>query len=125
MVIEKEPLDRLLAARDGQVAGAAHKKDKVPAWLDTALDLPFSSCSWLDAVSFFAKLTRRRLKHGVFHSVVALQAAINASSANTMQRILKHSSGKSTPMTSSPPATAGSKRWNQSTTVDVVEHETR
>jgi len=27
--------------------------------------------------SFFAKLTRRRLKHGVFHSVVDLQAAIN------------------------------------------------
>ncbi|MGO4139440.1 IS630 family transposase, partial [Rhizobium brockwellii] len=26
---------------------------------------------------FFAKLTRRRLKHGVFHSVVDLQAAIN------------------------------------------------
>ncbi len=25
----------------------------------------------------FAKLTRRRLKHGVFHSVVDLQAAIN------------------------------------------------
>jgi len=26
---------------------------------------------------FFAKLRRRRLKHGVFHSVVDLQAAIN------------------------------------------------
>jgi len=26
---------------------------------------------------FFAKLTRRRLKHGVFHSLVDLQAAIN------------------------------------------------
>ncbi len=26
---------------------------------------------------FFAKLTRRRLKHGVFHSVVDLQATIN------------------------------------------------
>ena len=26
---------------------------------------------------FFAKLTRRRLKHGVFHSVTDLQAAIN------------------------------------------------
>ena len=34
--------------------------------------------SWLNAVEgFFAKLTRRRLKHGVFHSVVDLQAAIN------------------------------------------------
>ena len=26
---------------------------------------------------FFAKLSKRRLKHGVFHSVVDLQAAIN------------------------------------------------
>ncbi|GGF53636.1 hypothetical protein GCM10011319_13850 [Mameliella alba] len=26
---------------------------------------------------FFAKLTRRRHKHGVFHSVIDLQAAIN------------------------------------------------
>src|SRR3546814_20571511 len=34
--------------------------------------------SWLNAVEgFFAKLTRRRLKNGVFHSVVDLQAAIN------------------------------------------------
>ena len=32
----------------------------------------------LNAVEgFFAKLTRRRLKHGVFHCLVDLQAAIN------------------------------------------------
>jgi len=37
-----------------------------------------TSCSWLNAVEvFFAKLTRRRLKYGAFHSVVDLQAAIN------------------------------------------------
>jgi hypothetical protein len=37
-----------------------------------------TSCSWLNAVEgFFAKLTRRRLTNGVFHSVVDLQAAIN------------------------------------------------
>ena len=34
--------------------------------------------SWLNAVEgFFAKLTRRRLKRGVFCSIVDLQAAIN------------------------------------------------
>jgi hypothetical protein len=34
--------------------------------------------SWLNAVEgFFAKLTKRRLKRGVFLSVVDLQAAIN------------------------------------------------
>jgi len=33
---------------------------------------------WLNAVEgFVAKLTRRRLMHDVFHSVVDLQAAIN------------------------------------------------
>jgi transposase len=37
-----------------------------------------TSCSWLNAVeTFFATLTKRRLKRGVFHSVVDLQAAIN------------------------------------------------
>ena len=37
-----------------------------------------TSCSWLNAVGgFFAKPTRRRLKNGVFHSVVDLQATIN------------------------------------------------
>lgn len=37
-----------------------------------------TSSSWPNAVEgFFAKLTRRRLKHGVFHSLVDLQAAIN------------------------------------------------
>ncbi|MGH6681111.1 MAG: IS630 family transposase, partial [Bradyrhizobium sp.] len=33
---------------------------------------------WLNAVEgFFARLTRRRLQRGVFHSLVDLQAAIN------------------------------------------------
>lgn len=36
------------------------------------------TCSWLNAIEgFFAKLTKRRLQRGVFHSVVDLQAAIN------------------------------------------------
>ena len=61
---------------------AAHKKDKVRAWLDRHPRWTFhftpTSASWLNAVEgFFAKLTRRRLKHGVFHSLVDLQAAIN------------------------------------------------
>ena len=37
-----------------------------------------TSCSWLNAVEgFFAKLSKRRLKRGVFSSIVDLQAAIN------------------------------------------------
>jgi transposase len=61
---------------------AAHKKDKVCAWFARHPRWTFhftpTSCSWLNAVEgFFTKLTRRRLKHGVFHSVADLQAAIN------------------------------------------------
>jgi transposase len=61
---------------------AAHKHPKVMAWLGRHPRVTFhftpTSCSWLNAVEgFFAKLTRRRLKRGVFRSIVDLQAAIN------------------------------------------------
>ena len=61
---------------------AAHKHPKVRAWLDRHQHFTFhftpTSCSWLNAVEgFFAKLSKRRLKRGVFHSLVELQAAIN------------------------------------------------
>lgn len=61
---------------------AAHKHEKVRAWLArhprwTFHFIPTSS-SWLNAVEgFFAKLTKRRLKYGVFCSLVDLQTAIN------------------------------------------------
>ncbi|MEM9263560.1 MAG: IS630 family transposase [Pseudomonadota bacterium] len=61
---------------------AAHKHEKVRAWLArhprwTFHFIPTSS-SWLNAVEgFFAKLAKRRLKNGVFFSLVELQAAIN------------------------------------------------
>jgi len=39
---------------------------------------PTSAC-WLDAVeNFFSKMTRQRIRRGIFRSVVDLQAAINA-----------------------------------------------
>jgi transposase len=61
---------------------ATHKHPKVRAWLARHSRWTFhftpTSASWLNAVEgFFAKLTRRRLKRGVFRSVVDLQAAIN------------------------------------------------
>ena len=46
----------------------------------SALGVPFhpDSGSWLDAdENFFAALTRRRLRRGVFRSIADLQAAIN------------------------------------------------
>ena len=79
---------------------AAHKHPKVRAWLDRHQRFTFhftpTSCSWLNAPlrhasmpcravveGFFAKLARRRLKRGVFHSLVDLQAAINRFVAET------------------------------------------
>jgi len=67
---------------------ATHKHPKVKAWLTRHPRFVFhftpTSCSWLNAVeSFFAKLTRRRLKRGVFRSLVELQAAINRFIAET------------------------------------------
>jgi transposase len=61
---------------------AAHKHPKVRTWLGRHRRFTFhftpTSCSWLNAVEgFFAKLAKRRLKRGVFRSLVDLQAAIN------------------------------------------------
>jgi transposase len=61
---------------------ATHKHPRVRQWLRRHPRWTFhytpTSASWLNAVEgFFAKLTRRRLKRGVFVSVIDLQAAIN------------------------------------------------
>ena len=60
---------------------AVHKHLKVSAWLDRHPRWSFrftpTSASWLNAVEgFFAKLARRRLRRGVFGSLVEVQAAI-------------------------------------------------
>jgi transposase len=60
----------------------AHEHAKVRAWLERHPRFVFhftpTSAPWLNAVEgFFAKLTRRRLKRGIFRSLVDLQAAIN------------------------------------------------
>ena len=67
---------------------AVHKHLKVHAWLDRHPRFIFhftpKSASWLNAVEgFFAKLTRRRLKRGVFRSIVDLQSANNRFLAET------------------------------------------
>jgi hypothetical protein len=59
-----------------------HKHPKVLAWLVRHPRWTFhftpTSGSWLNAVeTFFSALTRRRLRRGVFCSIVELQAAIN------------------------------------------------
>src|SRR5208283_94701 len=67
---------------------AAHKQPDILKWLADHPRWTFhftpTSASWLNAVEgFFAKLTRRRLKRGVFRSVADLQAAINHFVAET------------------------------------------
>jgi transposase len=67
---------------------AAHKHPKVHAWLDRHERFVFhftpTSCSWLNAVEgYFAKLSKRRSKRGVF--VVDLQEAIDRYLAETNQ----------------------------------------
>ena len=67
---------------------ATHKHPRVRQWLVRHPRWTFhftpTSASWLNAVEgFFAKLTRQRLKRGVFRSVVDLQVAINRYIAET------------------------------------------
>jgi transposase len=60
---------------------AAHKHPNVRRWLARHPRWTFhftpTSCSWLNAIEGFARLTRRRLKRGTFPSLVSLQEAIN------------------------------------------------
>jgi transposase len=67
---------------------ATHKHPRVTTWLQRHQRFTFhftpTSCSWANAVEgLFAKLTRQRLKRGVFTSIVELQAAINRFIAET------------------------------------------
>src|SRR6202022_4462275 len=62
---------------------ATHKHPKVLAWLARhprwTFHFPPTSASWLNAVeNFFSKMTRQRIRRGVFRSIVELQTAINA-----------------------------------------------
>ena len=61
---------------------AAHKHPDVMAWLEKHPRFVFhftpTSASWLNAVEgFFAKLTKKRLKHGVYRSLRELKNAIH------------------------------------------------
>ncbi len=94
---------------------AAYKHPKVRAWLGRHPRYVFrftpSSASWLNAVEgFFAKLSKRRLQRGVFHSIVDLRTAIN--------RFLAEANNNPKPFVwtadpdqrSSPPSSAGTNR---------------
>jgi hypothetical protein len=97
---------------------ATHKHPRVRRWLARHPRWTFhftpTSASWLNAV--FAKLTRQRLKRGVFQSVVDLQLAINRFVAET-NADPKPFVWTADPNASSPPSSVGSKCWSQSTSL--------
>ena len=67
---------------------ATHKHPKVRQWLTQHPRWTFhftpTSASWLNAIEgFFAKLTNKRLKRGVFRSVTELELAIERFIAET------------------------------------------
>jgi transposase len=75
---------------------ATHKHPKVLEWIENHHRFVFhftpTSTSWLNAVeSFFAKLTKKRLKRGVFRSLQELKDAIH--------RFLDHTNAKPKPFT--------------------------
>ena len=62
---------------------ATHKHPKVLAWLARHRRWTFhftpTAASWLNAVeTFFSKMTRQRIRRGVFRSIADLHAAIKA-----------------------------------------------
>jgi transposase len=111
--VEREvPTDRAVhAVLDND---ATHKHPKVTAGLQRHRRFTFhftpTSCSWANvAEGLFAKLTRQRLKRGVFTSIVEPQAAINRFIAETNDKP-NRSSGPNPPTPFSPPCSAGGNR---------------
>jgi transposase len=92
---------------------AAHKHPKVRAWLDRHERFVFhftpTSCSWLNAVEgYFAKLSKQRLKRGVFDpSPISRKPSIDTSPKQTRRQSPSH--GPRTRTKSSPPSNAGTK----------------
>src|SRR5947199_7425212 len=92
---------------------ATHKHPQVLAWLARHKRFLFhftpTSCSWLNAVEgFFAKLSRRRLKRGVFRSS-SISRRPSTGSSLTPTPTRSHSPGRPTPTKSSPPSREGTK----------------
>jgi transposase len=91
---------------------ATHKHPKIRQWLARHPRWTFhftpTSASWLNAVEgFFAKLTRRRLKRGVFRSVVK---SPSTASSPKQTPIPNPSCGPPIQSASSPLSNAGNKR---------------
>ena len=97
---------------------ATHKHPKVKAWLarHPRFHMHFTptSASWLNLVErFFAEITRKRIRRGVFHSIVDLQMAINDYLDQLPTPTPRSSSGRLPQAPSSKRSTVGNKRWNR------------
>jgi hypothetical protein len=95
----------------------AHKHPKVGAWLGRRPRFVFhytrTACSCLSPVEgFVAKLTRRRLKRGVFRSIVDLHAAIKRFRGRPTTT---PSTSPGSPIPISLPSGAGTNGWIRST----------
>ena len=101
----------------------SHQHSKVRAWLSRHPRWTFhftsTSASWLNAVEgFFARLSNRRLRRGVFHSLVDLQAAINRYLAEHNQ------SPKAFVWTADPEAIIAAATWVPSVRFDPLASQT-
>ena len=78
---EQVPVGKVIHAIVDNYTTHKHWLARHPRW---TFHFTPTSASWLNAVEgFFAKLTRQRLKRGVFRSVIDLQVAINRFVAET------------------------------------------
>jgi transposase len=103
---------------------ATHQRPKVQASLERHPRFHFhftpTSASWLNAVEgFFAKLTRQRLKRGVFKGIVDLPATIN--------RFLKETNDNPKPFTwtADPDAIIEKARRRKQVLVSIHSHVRR
>ena len=93
---------------------AAHKHAKVRAWLGRHERFTFhfvsTSCSWLNAVEgFFAKLSKRRLKRGVFRAPLSTSRSPSTACSTRPTTTQSPSPGPTIQTKSSPPSNEGIK----------------
>jgi hypothetical protein len=108
---------RLLSTIEEQVPKARQWLARHPLW---TFHFTPTSASWPNAVEgFFAKLTRQRLKRGVFRCVIDLQVAINRFVAET------NLSPKALVLTADPKRVLAAVKWRRQTLESVHETSTK
>ena len=104
---------------------AAHKTPEVKRWLKRHprfhLHFTPTSASWLNLVErFFAEITRKRIRRGVFHSTSSNCKWPSTTTSTSTTPTPSLSSGRLPPVPSSIRSTEGNKRWNRYTSGDAL-----